>query len=234
MEKIDILYIKGKKSENDDLEIKYSLRSLERYVMDYGRIFITGECPEYIDQKKVVFTPADDIGTPMTNHWWKVLKTIQMTDISDYFVLMYDDIFFTTVTKLSRYIPYQRGMLGEQHTGSAAYRNCLEETKKWLEKNGLPTYDYELHIPFIYNRENFMKMGSTEGRAVRSTYGNMFFPRPEWAPYRSDVKIRATDESPNDLPSMYDCFSVSDSAFKYEVKKWCEEHFQTKSRWEKE
>lgn len=63
MEKIDILYIKGKPSINNDLEMKYSLRSLERYVMDYGRIFITGECPEYIDQKKVVFTPADDIGT---------------------------------------------------------------------------------------------------------------------------------------------------------------------------
>lgn len=233
MEKIDILYIKGKPSINNDIEMKYSLRSLERYVMDYGRIFITGECPDYIDQKKVVFTPADDIGTPMTNHWWKVFKTIQMTDISDYFVLMYDDIFFTTVTKLSRYIPYQRGMLGEQHTGSAAYRNCLEETKKWLEKNGLPTYDYELHIPFIYNRENFMKMGANEGRAVRSTYGNMFLEPPKHSPYRADIKIRSTDEHPEDIPSKYECFSVSDQAFKYNVQPWCEGHFQKKSRWEK-
>ena len=233
MEKIDILYIKGKKSDNEDLEMKYSLRSLERYVMDYGRIFITGECPDFIDQKKVVFTPANDIGTPMTNHWWKVFKTIQMTDISDNFVLMYDDIFFTGPTYLIDYPPYQRGFLGEQHTGSASYRACLEETKKWLESKGLPWYDYELHIPFIYNREKFMKMGATEGRAVRSTYGNMFLEPPMHSPYRTDIKIRATDEHPSDLPSMYDCFSVSDSAFKYEVKKWCEEHFQTKSRWEK-
>ena len=233
MEKIDILYIKGKKSENDDLEMKYSLRSLERYVMDNGRIFITGECPDFIDQKKVVFTPADDIGTPMTNHWWKVKNTIERTDISDNFVLMYDDIFFTKVKKLSTYIPYRRGMLGEHHTGSAAYRNCLEETKKWLKSKGLTWYDYELHIPFIYNREKFIKMGNPEGRAVRSTYGNMFFPRPEWTPYRVDIKIRSTDEHPEDIPSKYECFSVSDQAFKYNVKPWCEEHFQTKSKWEK-
>lgn len=230
---IDVLYIKGKTSINNDLEIKYSLRSLEQYVMDYGRIFITGECPDFIDQKKVVFTPADDIGTPMTNHWWKVFKTIQMTDISDYFVLMYDDIFFTTVTKLATYPPYQRGFLGEQHTGSARYRACLEETKKWLESKGLPWYDFELHIPFIYNRDKFMKMGANEGRAVRSTYGNMFLEPPMHSPYRTDIKIRATDEHPSDLPSMYDCFSVSDSAFKYEVKKWCEKSFKEKSRWEK-
>lgn len=233
MEKIDILYIKGKKSINNDIEMKYSLRSLELYVMDYGRIFITGECPEYIDQKKVVFTPADDIGTPMTNHWWKVFKTIQMTDISDYFVLMYDDIFFSGPTYLIDYPPYQRGKLGEQHTGSAAYRNRLEETKKWLEKNGLPTYDFELHIPFIYNRENFMKMGANEGRAVRSTYGNMFIPKTQLTPYRADIKIRDMNEKIEDIPFPYECFSVSDQAFKYHVQPWCEKTFKEKSRWEK-
>lgn len=234
MQKIDILYIiRDTPSENDDLELKYSLRSLERYVIDFGNIYITGRCPEFINEDKIIYTYAKDIGTPMTNHWWKVLATVKNTNISEDFALMYDDIFFTSIVKMMEYPAYKRGLLGESHTGSTAYRMCLEETKQWLLGNKLPIIDFELHVPFIYNREEFIKMGNPEGRAVRSTYGNMFFPRPEWCQQRTDVKIRATDESPNDLPSKYDCFSVSEKAFKYNVQPWCESHFQTKSRWEK-
>lgn len=95
---IDVLYIKGKQSNNYDSELKYSLRSLDVCVSDIGRVFITGECPNFVDKSKVVFTPENDIGCPMINHWWKVSQTIKQTDISDNFALMYDDIFFVAFT----------------------------------------------------------------------------------------------------------------------------------------
>ena len=230
---IDILYIKGKESENKDLELKYSLRSLERFVRDYGRIFITGECPDYIDKTKVIYTQEEDIGDPMKNHMHKVKQTIRKTDISEYFVLMYDDIFFKRETHLMNYPAYQRGKLGEQHTGNVQYRNALEKTKKWLNDRMFEYYDYELHIPFVYQRGKFLMMESMiweKEIAVRSVYGNIFC---EKAPYRTDIKIRATNEKVEDIPEKYECFSVSDKAFPYDVQEWCESHFQTKSRWEK-
>ena len=85
---VDILYI-YKHSKNNGEELKYSLRSLEKYVSNYGKIFITGDCPDFIDKSKVIHTPAQDIGYPMVNHWWKVRETIKKTNISNNFVLMY-------------------------------------------------------------------------------------------------------------------------------------------------
>lgn len=236
--RIDILYIKGKKTPNDDLEMKYSLRSLERYVVDYGRIFITGECPEYIDQTKVIYTPEKDIGTPMINHWWKVKQTIEKTDIGTEFILMYDDIFFITVQGLINMPAYCRGKLGEQRTGSIGYQKCLQETKKWLIDKGYRYQDFELHTPFKYDRNLFLALDciyepikdSELGMAVRSIYGNMFYFNYEMRP---DVKIRSSKDRVEDIPVKNRCVSVSDTAFKYNVQPWCESHFQTKSRWEK-
>ena len=88
---IDILYIKGAKSPNNDDELRYSLRSL-KFVRDKGRVFITGNRPDFV--QNIIHIPCDDIGCRMINHWWKVTQTILQTDISDDFVLMYDDIFF--------------------------------------------------------------------------------------------------------------------------------------------
>lgn len=239
MKNIDVLYIKGKVSENNDEEMKYSLRSLERFCIEYGRIFITGECPEYINRETVVFTPEKDIGNPMINHWWKVSQTIKKTDISEYFVLMYDDIFFTQVTNIEKIQRYWRGILGEDKRGSEDYRECLEDTKKWLRKNGITYFDYELHTPFIYGRKEFKKLDiifdkikdSRLGMAPRSIYGNIISEGMD--EFRRDIKIRTEFEKPEDITIKYDCFSVSESAWKYQTKRWCQEHFKQKSRWEK-
>ena len=232
---IDILYIKGKKSPNNDLELMYSLRSLEYNCMDYGRVFITGECPEYVDENKVVFTPADDVGVPMMNHWWKVQQTIDRTDISDDFVLMYDDIFFTKTVYLTDYPFYKRGVLGMLMTGGEVYRQNLLNTKIWLENHHYPIYDFELHVPCIYNREKFSSLRNIfdplkdRGQPIscRSIYANLFCPE---SPYRIDIKLR---EKGQIVPTDFDCFSVSDNAFKYETLEYLENKYSERSDFEK-
>ena len=52
---IDVLYILGIGSKFGNEELKYSLRSLETYVKDYGRVFITGVFPPFIDKSKVIY-----------------------------------------------------------------------------------------------------------------------------------------------------------------------------------
>ena len=235
---IDILYI-YKHSTNDDQELKYSLRSLEKYVNDYKRIFITGDIPDFIDEKKVIYTPEKDIGAPMTNHWWKVIQTIRNThDKNTYeFALMYDDIFFVKPTNLSNYPYYQRGDLGEDKNGGEHYQQTLLNAKQFLEEHGQTTYDFELHTPFVYDSYSFAKINhlfesrkdDCQSMAVRSVYGNTFHSD---APYRGDIKIRGL-EKVEDVIGVADCFSVSESAFQYDTKRFLEKEFPNKSRWEK-
>lgn len=218
---IDVVYIKGTKSPNNDEELKFSLRSL-KCVKDLGRVFITGECPIFIDRSKVIFTQEKDIGCKMINHWWKVTQTILKTDISENFVLMYDDIFFMKEVSLRDYPAYNRGLLKDHTTGTLLYRQNLFDTDKWLKENGYNTLDYELHIPFIYNRTKFLKLKpimekyikKPKALAVRSLYGNINnLP----SPYRKDLKLREKDCNIGDN----ECFSTSDNTFKnvYELLK---------------
>lgn len=210
---IDILYIKGVKSVNADEEIKYSLRSL-KYVKDKGRVFITGNRPDFV--QNIIHTPCDDIGCKMINHWWKVTQTILNTDISDNFVLMYDDIFFIKNVELSNYPFYNMGKLSEHTTGTPQYRKNLDEARMWLSKNGYDTIDFELHIPCIYNREKFIKLREIYEKyidkpvapAPRSMYGNIFNESTE---KRQDLKIR----NKSDTIGNVDCFSTSDEMFKH-------------------
>ena len=210
---IDILYIKGSKSPNNDDELRYSLRSLIN-IKDKGRVFITGNRPVFV--QNIIHTPCDDIGCRMINHWWKVTQTILQTDISDDFVLMYDDIFFLKEVELSKYPFYNMGQLGEHITGTPQYRKNLEEARIWLYNHGHNRIDFELHVPIIYNREKFLKLRDVfepyidkpVAPAPRSIYGNIYNLPTE---YREDLKIRSKNDKIGDV----DCFSTSDEAFKH-------------------
>lgn len=235
---IDILYIIGPLGPNFALEAMCSLRTMQKYVPDVGRVFITGRCPEFINKGKVIFTPEEDIGCPMINHWWKVKQTIEKTDIGEIFVLMYDDIFFTKPTKLTKYPFYNKGLLGESKEGGQEYQKCLDMTKKWLEKNNKTIYDHELHIPCIYEREKFKELTpifekqkrDEHAMAVRSIYGNLFEVN---TPKRTDVKIRAIEDTENSEIMNAECISTSDYTFPFIAAPYLNKHVKKRSKWEK-
>lgn len=236
---IDILYIIATNpSKNFDVELKCSLRTVHKYVKDVGRIYITGRCPDFINKDKVIFTPARDIGCPMINHWWKIKQTIARTDIGENFALMYDDIFFKKPVTLSEYKHYQQGKLMDNTYGGPAYRESIENTIKWLEERKFNTYDYELHIPFVYNRENFLSLEpifselkkDEHAMAVRSVYANMFNLE---TPYKHDVKIRKAFDTIDKQVMKQECLSTTDNTFPIMAAPFIEPHIQERSQWEK-
>lgn len=234
---IDILYIKGKESKNYDTEMLCSLRSVQKYATDLGRIFVTGECPQFIDKSKITYTQIPDIGCPAINHWWKVYNTIKKTNISTNFVLMYDDIFFLKPVKLSRILFYQKGILGESKTGGEAYQKMIEQTKQYLIHKGFTINDHELHMPCIYNKKLFMKLENVfakykndkYGLAVRSVYANSFKYKQ---PFKEDVKVRDEKEFKEFKKRKEMCVSTSDASFPFLVGPFLEKHMTERSKWE--
>ena len=235
---VDVLYI-YKYTGRGDEELKYSLRSLDKYVAGFDRVFITGDCPDFIDKDKVIYTPAQDIGYPMANHWWKVRETITKTDISDNFVLMYDDIFFVKPTSLEGYPNYSKGALNDACLGGWHYKIWMRNTLEWLAVRGHTVFDYELHIPFTYNRGKFLEMDcifkpmsevnmSIGQLAVRSVYGNLFLGGNP--PYRKDIKIRNKDDEL--ILGDADCFSIGDNMFAGDIRKRIMDDLTNKSKWE--
>lgn len=237
---IDVLYIlRNAPSSNNDDEIRYSLRSLDKFCPDVSRVFLTGGMPKFIDERKVLYTPADDIGVPAINHWHKVKETIERTDISDDFILMYDDVFFVKESPLSAYPLFYRGELTKEKNENNLYALTLYATRKLLEQMKKQTLDFCLHTPIRYNREKFLSMtpffekliNETPALSVRSFYGNGFADSEKV--FREDIKIRSSLEKVEDVIGKVDCFSVSDDVFCCDTICYLVKNFPQKSRWEK-
>ena len=233
---MDIVYI-YKNSPNNGEELRYSLRSVEKYVRDVGTIIICGDKPDFIDTDLVMYIDAKDIGAPMTNHWWKVLNAFERTGACK-LALMYDDIFFVKPTFLSHYPFYQKGKLEDNQEGGEHYRQTLKNAQMLLESNCCDTYNHELHVPCVYDADNFKELGfwfftmkdDCQSAAVRSIYGNRFRHKQ---PYRGDIKIKDKMVRVEDVIGCADCFSCSDDAFSGNVLEFLKKEFPKKSEWEK-
>jgi len=238
MNQIDVLYIVGNGSLYRNEELRYSLRSLDKFGKNVGRVFIAGECPDFVDQTKITFLPELDIGCPVINHWWKVDQTFRKTDIGDRALLMYDDIFFCRPVDCANYPWRWRGELPwDRQTGE--YRRSLYNARTWLMSNNYPGLNYELHQPCIYEKDKFLSMAkdfeelklSDVGMVPRSVYANRFVNGK--AEYMKDLKIRAWVKDLDELIKDRDCFSIADNCFQGPVEDWLKKNLQEKSRWEK-
>ena len=238
MNTIDVLYIVGNGSLYGNEELRYSLRSLDKFGRNVGRVFITGECPKFVDQEKITFLPELDIGCPAINHWWKVDQTFRKTDIGDRALLMYDDIFFCKPTDCANYPWRWRGELPTLRP-DGEYRRSLYNAACWLEKRYMPVLNYTLHQPCIYEKAKFLSMASDfeelklsdVGMSPRSVYANRFDVGK--TDFMDDLKIRANVDNLAKLIKGRDCFSIADDCLDGPVQNWLDETLPERSRWEK-
>jgi hypothetical protein len=147
---MDIVYILGNGSKTND-EIRYSLRSIETY-LKFDRVFIVGECPSFL--KNVIHIPYKENSNPRVNHLEKVNEVIKrVPDLSENFLLMYDDIFFIRSEDIDNYPNYYKGQLERFCGEDSLFKKCLSDTKYYLEEHGKPTLNFSVHRPVIYNKK---------------------------------------------------------------------------------
>ena len=240
MNRIDVLYIVGNGSLYGDEELRYSLRSLDKFGRNVGRLFITGKCPSFVDQTKVTFLPELDIGCPAINHWWKVDQTFRKTDIGDRALLMYDDIFFCKPVDCAKYPWRWRGLLPIERP-EGEYRRSLYNAGAWLQKNNYPLINYGLHQPCIYEKDKFLSMEkdfeelklSDVGMSPRSVYANRFVEGKTKTEHMEDLKIRSSVDNVDNLLKHRDCFSIADDCLDGPVQLWLDKNLPERSQWEK-
>ena len=233
---MDALYILSNQSNENNEEIKYSLRSLEKFAKGVDRVFITGVCPNFIDKKKVIFLPCDDPYCRNMNHFYKVYDTFVATDISDNCILMYDDIFFCEKVDINKYPWFCNGELPKEPKNS--YEKGLTKAREWLSERGMGTLNFATHTPCIYNRLLFCGLHSifndlredVTGMSVRAIYGNQF--ADNFKRIKEDVKIRTNRMDLDGVVKQTRCFSTGDFTYNT-AKQWLHDNFMWRSKWEK-
>jgi hypothetical protein len=157
---MDIVYILGKGSPRNDLELLFSLRSVKKYMTDLGKVFIIGEKPTWL--KNVVHIPCPD---PYEKHWqnahYKIRKACEQEALSSDFLLMNDDFFMLREFSGFNYPAYSRQDMDGGCNGP---------------------YSFAVHAPMKMNKSLYLQMPldlKQNGTwSPRSLYGNFFKCEP--------------------------------------------------------
>lgn len=235
---IDVLYIVGTGSHWNNYELRYSLRTLEKYGKNIGRVFVSGSNPGFLSNE-VIFTNIPDIDIFSVNHWYKVSETFKQTDISDNCLYMMDDLFFNKEVDLENYPYYYKNYLQATYPIDRRYNRCLKNTYKILKDNNKDVKNFGVHCPIIYNRQKFLDMKVDEYRKLdgfispRSFYCNMYDIE---GIQRDDLKIRSLSNGVLELEEKIkntDCWSINDAVINQGVALYLVNNFKNKSKYER-
>lgn len=160
MSKRDIVIPFIEKGQNWE-ELRYTLRSIATYCGDWlNSIWLIGDKPEWANVKHVPTSRRADI---KYNCWHdtrdKTIAVLEHSDISSDYVLWYDDIVCLNNIELED-IEIQKAVCDlskvdiHNRFGDAGrrYRNILSFTRERLQADGLPTWNYETHLPRLFNK----------------------------------------------------------------------------------
>lgn len=185
-----------RKGHNDDIELRFALRSFEKYMPELGNVFVIGHCPTWLTN--VIHIPAtdhQDLQYLSKNIFKKIMIACEDKRVSDSFCVTADDHFL-----LDTYAPlyhYSDTLIHSVNTyrNTSIYRNTLLNTVRVLP---VESKNFNLHYPIVYNKELFERSVGTlnwkvgHGYAINSVYCNM--NNVQGFAY-SDLKIKKQMES---------------------------------------
>lgn len=145
-------------SEYGDIELSYCLKSIRKYLVGYGNIYIIGDHPGF--EGNYIHIPAEDHGfLKEDNIRRKVEVACVDPRISDDFFFTNDDHIFIeplNITSLPYYYSGDLLLAYNRKRRVGAYKAALENTRLELELRKLPIKHFDIHTPIIYNKTSFL------------------------------------------------------------------------------
>ena len=148
---MDILYTLGENSGHDNMELRWSLRSLAKYAKNLGKIIVAGYPPFWLSDDIVRFSAprAKEDKHKFPHMLRQVLYVVKKELVSGDFLLACDDYFLSKDIDLKETPYYKKrdhiGNFEEMKAGGETYRKCLVVTGEILRKHGYSDVQGNLH-----------------------------------------------------------------------------------------
>lgn len=178
---MDALYILGKGSIFNNDELRYSLRTLERFVSGISRVVLVGENPGFLSEKVNYHQLQDVQGNKEYRISQKIMTACLNNWVGDDFLFLNDDFFFVKKINANNYPNYYKGNL-KFSKNNGGYQKALSDTANYLTKIEATTYHFDVHTPIIYNKQKFIDLAphfqeskkAIYGFVVKSIYANIY------------------------------------------------------------
>jgi hypothetical protein len=241
---IDVVYVLGTGSKWKNNEIRFSLRSLDRNLQEFRKIWIVGEKPEFIKGISHIPYPDELVNNADGNIIRKILRVCQEKTLTENFLFINDDHLVLKPIIASEIQPFHKGDLQgftKEFYNLNFWRGRLFRTRNILLQKGLSTLHFDCHCPIVINKKRFPEvMGMFDyerniGYTMKSMYGNVVHPDAPlmkgekvtlFRPYTiKDLVIRTSN-------SLFASFN--DDGLTPMLKEWLLNTFPEPSRFEKE
>lgn len=238
---IDVVYPLGNGSSWMNNELRFSLRSLEKYGEGIRNVYLIGDCPSWIQNVYHV-----ECGDPLTenadgNIALKVLKACSLAELSDKFLFINDDHLLLRPIHIADIPAYNKGTLErflQYRDTSGIYMRRLVNTLRILTARKLPTLHYDCHTPIVIDKHKFPEVISKfdfktgVGYGMKSLYGNsMRLP----SPYLNDFNIKTimTEGSIMEAVQGKTHMAYNDHGLNHDLMIFLEKRFFKPSKYEK-
>lgn len=239
--RIDIVYVLSNESRWIDKEIMYSIRSVEKFIKGYGKIFIVGRKPMFFNDK-VIEIPYEDIFTNKArNIKCKILRAAVDRRVSNNFMLLNDDYFFLQpIEEPGNYPYYYKCDLKEtirRNRHNLDYLPHVMATEEVLRNLALPRKNFDTHYPIIYNKKKLCEVcdkflwNVSYGFIFKSVYCNTLGIK---GVQREDCKINHPHVRSNwpIITKELECFSIGDRSINASLEQFLSGLFPKPSRYE--
>jgi hypothetical protein len=245
---IDVVIPLGKGSTWQNNELRYCLRSIEKHLKGYGRIYIVGDLPAFLTHHSPLTThdiihlsiPDESPHNPAKNIYNKLMAACYDQQLSMEFIYFNDDYILTQDIDAATLPHYHKEHDLKESAGRIqqgnTFRQALENTAKALEAKSFAVKNFDVHIPMRMNKENFLKLQQYDwrvpyGYTAKSLYANSNGIEGE---FMCDCKISQglSTEEINSRVSDRFVFSYGDAGLFGDMKQWLKDHFPQPSTFE--
>lgn len=180
---MDVVYVLGSGSKWQNNEIRYSIRSVQKYLSGYRNIYVVGADPGFLSC--VIHVPCNDQYRDNADgnmiHKFLALINAAGKQLSDTFIYMCDDFFLLKpihVSEIKHWYSIDLAKAPESYFASRLWMNRLKRTRDVLLSKGLPALHFDLHLPFPFDKNRFPEIFSRYdytkgiGYTIVSLYAN--------------------------------------------------------------
>ena len=238
-----VIPLKNEDSKADNLELRYALRSIERYVQGVGKVIIVCPNPPEWLRNVTVIASVPNKGLRKAVSIYRNLRAGMLQSSSENVIWWLDDNVVIRPVSINMIGLYWNGCDMADYKDDRFWHRILRNTAEALRKRGYASRNCESHLPMMFEREKFLALDSEFGDEFQDDLGlvsySVYCNRYDIKSIGTMSSVKTTFErTPGSIRNIESAvlektfIGYNDAGFTKNFRDWLGKKFSQKSKYE--